>query len=217
MWDAIKRFSRLASRRCWLRVKAMIGIVRESAGGSVTRWQTCSARVWDKVKGVFPDGRQRRDRLPQLHHRCSGQDPRSSTSAEIRGDRRWLVTRSGSGNSANATENQFAGGKVTAPRAIVGEEAPAHPEYVARPPTPLTRQRNLRLWQEAGGKLGFPAFAQGGRSLRSHGRESSVTERRVRIIDKFPSGFDRSRLAPGHRQPTRSRRLPSMPATRSRT
>lgn len=53
------------------------------------------------------------------------------------------------------------GGKVTKPMAIVGEEAPRHPEYVI-PTNPAYRSRAMGLWQETGSKLGVPGFARGG-------------------------------------------------------
>lgn len=53
------------------------------------------------------------------------------------------------------------GGKVTAPVAIMGEEAPTHPEWVI-PTNPAYRQRAVSLWMLAARELGIPGFALGG-------------------------------------------------------
>jgi hypothetical protein len=45
--------------------------------------------------------------------------------------------------------------------AIVGEQAPAHPEYVLAT-NPAYRNRNLALWSQAGAAMGVPGFALGG-------------------------------------------------------
>lgn len=53
------------------------------------------------------------------------------------------------------------GGRVDQPSAIVGEEAPRHPEYVLAT-NPKYRSRNLGLWAQAGQALGVPGFFGGG-------------------------------------------------------
>src|SRR5690606_23271819 len=53
------------------------------------------------------------------------------------------------------------GGKVTMPMAIVGEEAPRHPEFVI-PTNPAYRQRALGLFGRLGRELGIPGFQLGG-------------------------------------------------------
>lgn len=53
------------------------------------------------------------------------------------------------------------GGKINRPMVMVGEEAPAHPEYVIAT-NPSYRERNLSLWQAAGHSLGIPGFKGGG-------------------------------------------------------
>lgn len=53
------------------------------------------------------------------------------------------------------------GGKVTMPIAIMGEEAPQHPEWVI-PTNPAYRKRAVALWQMAARELGIPGFAIGG-------------------------------------------------------
>lgn len=68
------------------------------------------------------------------------------------------------GKAKAATANvpgHFRGGKVTTPMAIVGEEAPRHPEYVI-PTNPAYRGRALGLMGAAMRDLGLPGFAQGG-------------------------------------------------------
>ena len=53
------------------------------------------------------------------------------------------------------------GGKVNRPTYMVGEEGPAHPEYVIAT-NPAYRSRNLGLWAQAGHEIGVPGFAFGG-------------------------------------------------------
>lgn len=66
------------------------------------------------------------------------------------------------GNAGDGLIRQFfAGGVVDAPIAIVGEEAPTHPEVII-PSNPAYRRRAVALWQTAGRMLGIPGFALGG-------------------------------------------------------
>lgn len=53
------------------------------------------------------------------------------------------------------------GGKVTMPIAIMGEEAPQHPEWVI-PTNPAYRKRAVGLWMMAAKELGIPGFSVGG-------------------------------------------------------
>lgn len=53
------------------------------------------------------------------------------------------------------------GGHVTRPTFLVGEEAPAHPEWVIAT-NPAYRSANVRYWAQAGHDLGVPGFARGG-------------------------------------------------------
>lgn len=59
------------------------------------------------------------------------------------------------------TQKLAEGGKVTAPIAIMGEEAPQHPEWVI-PTNPAYRPRAVGLWMAAARELGIPGFALGG-------------------------------------------------------
>ena len=70
------------------------------------------------------------------------------------------------GKTTNSMATQFPqklaqGGKVTAPIAIMGEEAPEHPEWVI-PTNPAYRKRAVSLWAMAAKELGIPGFALGG-------------------------------------------------------
>jgi hypothetical protein len=60
-----------------------------------------------------------------------------------------------------STPGHAVGGKVTSPTYMVGEEAPAHPEFVLAT-NPAYRSRNLDLWTQAGHALGVKGFATGG-------------------------------------------------------
>ena len=53
------------------------------------------------------------------------------------------------------------GTRLTAPVVMMGEEAPAHPEFVI-PTNPAYRQRAVGLYQQLGSELGMQAFAKGG-------------------------------------------------------
>lgn len=71
----------------------------------------------------------------------------------------------------NAISGQFpgvrleafaAGGYIDQPMvSMLGEEAPAHPEWVI-PTNPARRGRAMDLWMQAGHSLGVPGFADGG-------------------------------------------------------
>lgn len=70
------------------------------------------------------------------------------------------------GKTTNSMATEFPqklarGGKVTAPIAIMGEEAPEHPEWVI-PTNPAYRKRAVSLWAMAAKELGIPGFALGG-------------------------------------------------------
>lgn len=67
----------------------------------------------------------------------------------------------GQKSAPNAYEMYAQGGMVNKPMAIVGEEAPRHPEVVIAT-NPAYRERNLGLFAQAGRMLGIPGFAQGG-------------------------------------------------------
>jgi TP901 family phage tail tape measure protein len=57
--------------------------------------------------------------------------------------------------------HHYSGGAITRPTAIVGEEAPQHPEWVIAT-NPAYRRDNLSYWARAGHDLGVPGFLSGG-------------------------------------------------------
>lgn len=61
----------------------------------------------------------------------------------------------------HGANTRYSGGPITRPMAIVGEEAPAHPEWVIAT-NPAYRANNLRYWAQAGKDLGVPGFGLGG-------------------------------------------------------
>lgn len=75
----------------------------------------------------------------------------------------------GGGGGKKAKGEYRTGGKVTKPIAIMGEEAPRHPEWVV-PTNPAYRNQALGYWTQAGRDLGVPGFAEGGR----HGGAGSL-------------------------------------------
>jgi hypothetical protein len=66
------------------------------------------------------------------------------------------------------------GGFVNKPIAIMGEEAPAHPEWVV-PTNPAYRKRAMGLWAAAGHDIGVPGFALGGALSKAGSIARSVT------------------------------------------
>lgn len=67
-----------------------------------------------------------------------------------------------SGKAGGDPAGRFAeGGKVTMPIAVMGEEAPTHPEWVI-PTNPAYRDRAVGLWMETARDLGIPGFKTGG-------------------------------------------------------
>lgn len=75
------------------------------------------------------------------------------------------VPKLATGGTIQATDipaqKLFSGGKVTRPMAIVGEEAPRHPEYVI-PTNPAYRGRAIGLHARLSKELGIPGYAKGG-------------------------------------------------------
>jgi len=71
------------------------------------------------------------------------------------------INAQGGGGRQQGVGTYAEGGKVTAPIAIMGEEAPQHPEWVI-PTNPAYRGRALGLWAAAARELGIPGFALGG-------------------------------------------------------
>ena len=211
MWQAIKDIFKVGVSAVLAPVKAMIGIVRDIGRRIGDVMSDVFGGAWDKVKSVFQDGANAvisfLNFIIGALNKIPGVDIGEIGAIGGGGGR-----ESGSGNTANATEHHFAGGKVTAPRAIVGEEAPAHPEYVLAT-NPAYRQRNLGLWQEAGGMLGVPGFAKGGK-LNPQTAGESVVSSASSIIDKFPQA---STLPGGSRAPasTHLKRPLSLLAIRS--
>lgn len=120
--------------------------------------------AWDKVTGIFKDAAgvlkdivnwiisNVINRIPGVEIGIIGGSSPSSGADAASGP-------TGGGHSNPA--HHYSGGKITRPTAIVGEEAPRHPEYVLAT-NPAYRDRNLKLWRQAGGELGIPGFARGG-------------------------------------------------------
>jgi TP901 family phage tail tape measure protein len=71
------------------------------------------------------------------------------------------LAQGGTLSSAGAVQELARGGVVNRPMAIVGEEAPRHPEYVI-PTNPAYRGRATELMASAAQKMGMEGFARGG-------------------------------------------------------
>ena len=72
--------------------------------------------------------------------------------------------------TSNIPDQKLAmGGKVVAPIAIMGEEAPEHPEWVI-PTNPAYRKRAVGLWMMAAKELGIPGFLDGGKLISGAGK-----------------------------------------------
>jgi hypothetical protein len=109
------------------------------------------------------------------------------------------VGKSSKGNPNIPAQKLAQGGKVTHPIAIMGEEAPTHPEWVI-PTNPAYRKRAVGLWMQSAKSLGIPGFALGGALKKVGGAASS-------IVGKLP----------GNPFPTRSRASGATCSTRPRT
>ena len=73
-----------------------------------------------------------------------------------------MYGQSVSGTHVGVTAGNAAGGIIDRPMlSMVGEEAPAHPEFII-PTNPSRRGRAVGLWLSAGRSLGVPGFADGG-------------------------------------------------------
>ena len=81
------------------------------------------------------------------------------------------------------------GGKVTAPIAIMGEEAPEHPEWVI-PTNPAYRKRAVSLWAMAAKELGIPGFALGGLFDAAKSAASSAVKTAVPGLGAVTSAAD---------------------------
>lgn len=98
------------------------------------------------------------------------------------------------GKTTNRMATQFPqklarGGKVTAPVAIMGEEAPEHPEWVI-PTNPAYRKRAVSLWAMAAKELGIPGFALGGLFDAAKSAASSAVKTAVPGLGAVTSAAD---------------------------
>jgi cell wall-associated NlpC family hydrolase/phage-related protein len=153
-------------------VRAIDGVLRDVFGGT-----------WEKVKDIFRDGANAvvgfvQDiadvinlipGIPDIHinSKKSFADRAGNTnSAPGQGD-------GGLGKYKSGVDHRYSGGPITRPMAIVGEEAPAHHEWVIAT-NPRYRQNNIGYWMQAGRDLGVPGFALGGVWNAAKGAASSV-------------------------------------------
>lgn len=116
-------------------------------------------KAWDKVTSVFEDGVSAvvgivNAVIDVLNH-IPGVDIGHVGGSGDSGGGKTKMTKQ------EKTRGYFTGGQITEPRAIVGEQAPAHNEWVIAT-NPAYRDQNLEYWRRAGRDLGVPGFAGGG-------------------------------------------------------
>lgn len=129
--------------------------------------------VWGAVSGTFRDGVATMrgfvndiirvlNVLPGVDIGLIGGDAASKgSSVEVASGTGGSGGRGRGRAGTTKVDKRARGGKITAPTAIVGEEAPGHPEYVIAT-NPAYRRRNVELWAKAGHDIGIPGFAIGG-------------------------------------------------------
>lgn len=83
------------------------------------------------------------------------------------------------------------GGFVGQPQFMVGEEAPAHPEWVIAT-NPAYRRNNIQYWMQAGKALGMPGFAEGGSPTGLPAGMSNITATRGKMPKYKKSGAPKS-------------------------
>ncbi len=100
---------------------------------------------------------------------------------------------SAGGKKHQSSAGYATGGKVDRPMIYeVGEEAPAHHEWVIAS-NPRYRQANLGYWAQAGHDLGVPGFAEGGLT----GLATSFAENLGESVTHLPLGGGKSRDVAG--------------------
>lgn len=166
-WGAVKTIFSGGVKATLGILEAITGPMRGAAsaiGGALSK--TFSG-AWGTIKGVFQDGInavigllndmiELVDELPFVHIGTIGKVGGGSHGRSMAHAR-----QDSSRAAAEARQHRFSGGAITKPTAIVGEEAPQHPEMVIAS-NPAYRQKNIGHWVEAGRWLGVPGFAFGG-------------------------------------------------------
>ncbi len=155
-WDGVKDIFRGAVKGVIGIVKTLTAPIRSAAKAIGSLLVNIFEGAWDKVTDIF---RGAANTLKSIVNWII-----SNVINRIPGVELDAI---GGGVPDTATKDKGAqaaaiGGKITRPMAIVGEEAPTHPEYVLAT-NPAYRKRNIGLWQAAGKELGIPGFAEGGR------------------------------------------------------
>jgi TP901 family phage tail tape measure protein len=151
-------------------VKATMGILRAisapiraivgAVGGAMGKGFSAA---WDTVTGIFKTGKEAVVDVLNTIIEAINVIPGIS-----------IGTIGGSGGGGSPVKHQYptrkaheeaghhySGGAITRPTAIVGEEAPQHPEWVIAT-NPAYRRNNLSYWAQAGHDLGVPGFLSGG-------------------------------------------------------
>jgi hypothetical protein len=156
-WDGVKDIFRGAVKLLAGILRAGTAPLRTAAGAIGSVIGGALSKAWDKALGVargFVNGViDVINIIPGINIKhIGGGSPSGPTDS---------LSRGATGGARRA--GQFReGGKVTMPVAIMGEEAPEHPEWVI-PTNPAYRQRAVGLWMAAARELGIPGFLFGGR------------------------------------------------------
>jgi len=116
--------------------------------------------AWDLVEGVFKTGVNAVIDFLEVLRKAINLIPGVEL-GPIREKKGPRPNKSGHGPGPSSAANRYAGGPINRPMAIVGEEAPQHPEWVVAT-NPAYRRQNVGYWMQAGHDLGIPGFALGG-------------------------------------------------------
>lgn len=176
-WQAVKDIFKAGIKIALAPLKAAVGLFGDVASRIGNAIASAFDGVWDRVKSIFQGGLNVVidvvnavldviEEIPgvgdfdPIGHVGDDGPGRGrggqTTDTALQNDRRRRMTV-----GHRFHQELFTGGKITKQMAIVGEEAPQHPEYVLAT-NPAYRERNRELWMRAGHDLGIPGFQQGG-------------------------------------------------------
>jgi hypothetical protein len=168
VWDGIKDIFSGGVHAVTGFLRGAVDVFKNAASAIGRGLASGFSAAWDKIKDIFEGGKNALISIvnfiiDEVINRIPGvQEPTINTGGKGGGGYKPTGSNSAgpTGFGSNA-QKLFSGGMVNKPMAIVGEEAPRHPEYVLAT-NPAYRRRNLGLWQQAGAAMGVPGFAKGG-------------------------------------------------------
>lgn len=160
-WTVLKQIFTSGSKV----IKSIIGNVFNAMVGMIrTAWRPIGdffEGLWDRITGIFEDAKNAiigfvekivdvinaLPFVPDINLPGGGPSTTSRDKAKEMGQKH--------------VGHRYTGGPINRPMAIVGEEAPQHPEWVIAT-NPAYKKANLAYWAAAGRDLGVPGFGIGG-------------------------------------------------------